>query len=244
VRGPIALTTLALSAVALLGPACASSDGATGGAGSSGAPASGGPSGSYATGLKQGVATYYDATGDGSCGFGPSSNLDVSAFDLANFAGSASCGSCVSVSGPKGAITVRVVDSCPDCTSNHMDLSQEAFAKIADVSAGRVPITFQVVACDVTGNLSYRFKEGSSRWWTALQIRNHRVPIAKVEYRRAGLYTDMPRTDYNYFVDTGGVGDQPSGIALRVTAADGQVLEDTVPSVQPGVVLPGSVQFK
>jgi expansin (peptidoglycan-binding protein) len=231
--------------VALLVLACGSGDGGASSSGGSGnASGSGGSSGTYSTELKQGIATYYAATGGGSCSFDPSSNLDVSAFDLANFAGSASCGACVSVSGPKGAVTVRVVDSCPDCSSNHMDLSKEAFAKIADVSAGRVPITFHTVACDVTGNLSYRFKEGSSKWWTAIQIRNHRVPIAKVEYKKAGAYTDMPRTDYNYFVDTNGVGDQPGGIALRVTAGDGQVLEDTVPSVQPGVVLPGSVQFK
>jgi expansin (peptidoglycan-binding protein) len=230
------------------GGASSSSGSSGSSAGTSGSAGSSGSSGTttLSSELKKGVATFYDYSGGSgvACSFDKDGNTDVTAIDTAEYAKSAACGSCLAVSGPTGQLTVRIVDECPDCDSNHLDLSAEAFAKIADPKDGRVPITYQLVACDVSGNLSYRFKEGSSQYWTAIQVRNHRVPIAKVEYKKAGVYTDMPRADYNYFIDTKGVGEQPSGIALRITAQDGQVVEDMVPGVAAGQVVGGSVQFK
>ncbi len=54
----------------------------------------------------------------------------------------------------------------------------------------------------------------------------------------------MPRADYNYFIDPKGVGDQPAGLPLRITAADGQVVTDSVSGVQDGQLLQGSAQFR
>ena len=139
---------------------------------------------------------------------------------------------------------MKVVDLCPPCQKNHLDLSAQAFAKIADPAAGRISITYQLVACNVKGNMSYHFKEGSSKYWTAIQVLDHRVPIAKLEYQKNGVYTEMPRADYNYFVDPQGVGDQPNGIALRITATNGESVEDKVPGVQENKTFAGSVQFK
>ena len=214
--------------------------------GSSGASSSSGSgsSSTFSSEQKTGIATYYDATGDGSCSFGTSSDLDVAAFNFPEFAESASCGSCIAISGPKGAVTIRIVDSCPGCKEHHIDLSESAFAKIADLKAGRVPITYQTVACKVRGNLSYQFKDGSHEYWTAIQIRNHTLPIAKVEAKKAGVYKEMSRSDYNYFIDDSGIKDDP--IALRITAADGQVVEDELPGAkgQGGNEIAGKVQFK
>jgi expansin (peptidoglycan-binding protein) len=194
----------------------------------------------------KGIATFYDYSGAGevACSFDIGSNTDVAAINTTGYAESASCGSCLDVSGPKGKITLRIVDQCPGCAENHLDLSAQAFAKIADPKAGRVPITYQLVSCPVKGNMSYRIKEGSSKWWTAIQVRNHKLPIAKVEYEKKGVFTAMKREDYNYFVDTSGVGDQPRGIAIRITATDGQVVQDIVPRVQEGAVFAGKVQFR
>ena len=55
------------------------------------------------------------------------------------------------------------------------------FERVAPLSAGRVAITWREVACDVTGPLAFQFKDGSSQYWTAIQIRNHRHAIAGVE---------------------------------------------------------------
>lgn len=191
---------------------------------------------------EQGRATYYGATGDGACGFGPSpGDLMVTAMDLPEWAGSAVCGECLAVTGPKGKVVVRVVDQCPECEAGHLDLSEEAFAVIADPVAGNVPITWQVQACDVSGQLAYAIKDGSSQWWTAIQIRNSRLPVIKLEWLHAGAWEEIARADYNYFVVDGGVG--PDGYQVRVTAVDGRTLTDTLPPVEAGAVVDGEGQF-
>jgi expansin (peptidoglycan-binding protein) len=214
------------------------------GSGSSGSGSSGAGS-TFSAAVQQGKATYYDysSAGQVACSFDITSDTDVTALPEPDFAGSAACGACLEVSGPKGKVTVRVVDLCPDCEPGHIDLSAQAFAKIADPVQGRVPITYQAVACNVTGPMAYRVKEGSSKYWTAIQVRNHRVPVAKVEYLKNGTFTEMPRETYDYFVDTMGVGDQPNGIALRITGADGQVVTDSIPGPQAGEVFTGAAQF-
>jgi expansin (peptidoglycan-binding protein) len=191
---------------------------------------------------EQGRATYYAATGDGACGFGPSpGDLNVAAMDQAEWNGSAVCGECVAVTGPKGSVVVRIVDLCPGCGAGHLDLSQQAFSQIADPLAGNVPVTWQVQACDVTGNVAYAIKDGSSQYWTALQVRNSRLPVTKLEWLQNGAWVDVARTDYDYFVVASGVG--PGSYQVRITAVTGQTLVDVLPPVQPSTVVNGSGQF-
>jgi expansin (peptidoglycan-binding protein) len=194
--------------------------------------------------VHQGVATYYNATGAGACMFDPSpSDLMVAAMNAEEYDNAAYCGAYVFVTGPKGTVTVRIVDLCPECLAGHLDLSREAFAQIADLPQGRVNITWQVVSPALTGPIAYHFKDGSNQWWTAVQIRNHRNPIAKLEYLRDGSqWVDVPRTDYNYFVQTNpGMGLGP--YSFRVTDSYGNVLNDSgIPHVENGTVS-GSGQF-
>jgi expansin (peptidoglycan-binding protein) len=219
---------------------CASSSSGQGGGSGSGGSSGGGP---VLGQSQQGVATYYSADGTGACGFDASPNdLNVAAMDQPEWAGSGVCGECVVVTGPKGNVTVRIVDECPGCEVGHLDLSQQAFAQIADVSAGRVPITWKVVPCNVTGNIAYYIKDGSSQWWTAIQVRNSRLPVAKLEWLQGSTWTGIQRLDYNYFVVGGGVG--PGSYQVRVTAIDGQSLVDTLPAVVPSATVNGSSQFK
>jgi len=205
------------------------------------------PAGSslYSGEIKQGIATSYDATGEGNCLFDATpGDLDVAAIDTADYAKSAACGACVHIKGPNGEVTVRIVDSCPGCDGNHLDLSKSSFAKLAPVEKGRIDITFQTVACSVTGNLAFHFKDGSSKYWTAIQVRNHRLPIAKLEYQKDGAFVEIARQDYNYFVVESGVGDLPNGLLLRVTSVDGQVLEDKLPGDIPNnQTVDGTNQF-
>lgn len=191
-----------------------------------------------------GIATFYDATGDGSCSFGTSSDLDVAAFDFPDFAGSATCGACYNVSGPKGQVTLRIVDSCPGCEAHHMDLSASAFAKIADPVDGRVTITYQAARCSVPDQMTYQYKDGSQQYWTAIQVRDHRVPIAKLEAMKNGAWEELTRSDYNYFIDDQGIKDDP--VMLRITSSDGQVLQDSMPAAADngGKEFKGTVQFK
>lgn len=204
---------------------------------------------------KQGISTWYDADGGGNCGFAPSpKDLMVVAPNKAKYyAGSAICGGCMKVTGPKGSIVVRVVDSCPinqipgDCGTSgaDIDLSEQAFAKIDDLDNGVSHVTFQLVACNVTGSMSYRFKSGSSRWWTGIQVQNHRVPVAKLEVRTStsAAWLALPREDDDYFIATKGLGDTPNGIYLRITASTGDVVEDKIAGVISGQTVPGNEQL-
>ena len=88
----------------------------------------------------------------------------------------------------------------------------------------------------------YHFKDGSNPWWTAVQIRNHRNPIAQLEYYAAGSWVSVPRTSYNYFVQTNpGMG--PGPYTFRVTDSYGNMLTDTgISPIENGTVS-GAGQF-
>jgi expansin (peptidoglycan-binding protein) len=191
-----------------------------------------------------GIATYYSANGDGACMFGPSpGDLMVSAMNADEYDNAAACGTYVHVSGPKGEVTVRIVDLCPECRLGHLDLSREAFAQIADLPLGRVDITWRVVSPALPGPVAYHFKDGSNQWWTAVQVRNHRNPVAKLEYLDAGGdWVAVPRTDYNYFVQTDpGMG--PGPYTFRITDSYGNSLIDSgIAHVENGTVS-GAAQF-
>lgn len=175
-----------------------------------------------------GEATYYtEADGSGNCSFPATPNdLFVGAMNQLDYANSAACGACATIDGPNGSITVRIVDRCPECAKGDIDLSPVAFDQIAPRSAGRVPIQWRYVPCDVSGNLVFHFKDGSNPWWTAIQVRNHRTPIATLEARlENGTYRSLERVEYNYFLAEDGLGQGP--YTLRVTDVDGNVIEVT-----------------
>ncbi len=158
-----------------------------------------------------------------------------------DYADSAVCGGCAHIVGPSGDITIRIVDQCPECPQGNIDLSPEAFDGIAQRSLGRVAIQWTYVACAVTGDVSYRFKEGSSQYWTAVQVRNHRYRVAKFEYEKSGAFVNVTRQDYNYFVEPNGMG--PGPYAFRVTDVYGAVVTDTGIPLEVAQVVPGSSQF-
>lgn len=190
-----------------------------------------------------GEATYYDADGTGNCSFDASADRMIAAINDADYAGSAPCGACVEVTGPDGVIRVRIVDRCPGCAPGDLDLSPEAFKMIAPVELGRVEISWHYVPCVVEGPLAYRFKEGSSQWWTALQVRNHRHAIASLEYSVDGgdTFVSIKRENYNYFVAPEGVGAEP--FDLRVSDVYGQVVTDGGLVVADGIVVEGTANM-
>jgi expansin (peptidoglycan-binding protein) len=192
---------------------------------------------------QDGLITFYDADGSGNCSFEPSQNLDVAAMNIGQYQDSAVCGACVEIEGPKGNLRVRIVDSCPDCpTKGHLDLSRQAFAKIANPVDGRVNVRWRMVTCDVQGPIRYHFKDGSSQWWAAIQVLNHRLPVAKLEYWKNNAWVNVKRESFNYFVEPSGMG--AGSIKVRVTASDGQTLEDTLPGAASNKTYDGAAQFK
>jgi expansin len=193
--------------------------------------------------MHSGEATYYDfADGSGNCGFPATPNdLMVGAMNHVDYAGSAVCGACVRIDGPNGSVDVRIVDQCPECPEGNIDLSPDAFAKIAALEAGRVPIAWQYIECNVDGPIVYHFKDGSNAYWTAVQLRNHRNAIARFEVQQAGAWVEVARVDYNYFVKDDGMGEGP--FDFRITDVAGNVLEDHGIPLLDDADAPGSAQF-
>lgn len=192
--------------------------------------------------VHHGYATFYNATGAGACSYDTTTDLMVGAMNSVDYAGSEICGATVSVTGPKSTILIKIVDGCPGCSAGSIDLSPEAFALIADTSLGKVPISWYITASHVTGPIVYHFKSGSSQYWTAVQIRNHRYPISKLEYVAPdGKFTKVNRTTYDYFVQPGGMGKGP--YIFRVTDMYGHTLVDSSIALTPGGNVRGDGQF-
>ncbi|CAG8484966.1 491_t:CDS:2 [Ambispora leptoticha] len=99
-------------------------------------------------GMFFGEATYYN-TGLGACGKYNSDTDIVVAINKAQWGSTTNtnsnkiCGKKITVNGPKGHVTVKVVDMCADCEYGSLDLSPSAFDKIASRSAGRVRISWK-----------------------------------------------------------------------------------------------------
>jgi expansin (peptidoglycan-binding protein) len=104
-------------------------------------------SSSSSSGSYSGDGTFY-APGLGSCGWDNSASEMIVALNHGQMANGANpnknpmCGKSISVTGPKGSVTVKVVDTCPGCSTGDLDLSPAAFNKIADPAKGRVKINW------------------------------------------------------------------------------------------------------
>ena len=192
---------------------------------------------------QKGQGTYYAATGAGSCSYDPSpDDLMVAAINTPQYFNGQSCGMCAAVAGPKGSIVLRIVDLCPECKAGDLDLSEQAFVMIADKADGHVPISWVPVACTVRGPIAIRFKEGSSQWWLALQVRNSRLPISMIEMQTTAGFVALEQQDYNYAVNASGPG--PGPYSLRITAIDGQQVTEAGVPLRAGDIVQGTQQFQ
>ncbi|MFI6931662.1 expansin EXLX1 family cellulose-binding protein [Streptomyces sp. NPDC050287] len=191
----------------------------------------------------QGVATAYEAgDGNGACLFGPSPDLMIAAMNTTDYETSKACGAYVLVRAANGrSITVRITNECPlPCAPGQLDLSQQAFAKLADLKVGRIPISWSLVSPSTSGTISMRYKTGSSPYWCAIQAIGHRNPVARLDIHTTGGWRQLPRTGYNYFISADGRG---CGSAVRLTDIYGEQLTITGIAVRPDVVQPTQVQF-
>ncbi|MGW2724857.1 expansin EXLX1 family cellulose-binding protein [Streptomyces sp. NPDC001492] len=190
-----------------------------------------------------GVATAYAAgDGNGACLFGPSDDLMIAAMNTTDYETARACGAYVLVHAANGAsVTVRITNECPlPCAPGQLDLSQQAFAKLADLKVGRLSITWQLVSPGTVGTMSIRYKTGSSPYWCGIQVIGHRNPVARLEVRTSGGWRQLPRTDYNYFISADGGG---CGGSIRVTDLYGEQLTVSGIALRPDVVQPTRVQF-
>ncbi|MFF9773692.1 expansin EXLX1 family cellulose-binding protein [Streptomyces sp. NPDC013978] len=190
-----------------------------------------------------GIATFYDAgNGEGgACSFGASDDVMTAAMNTTDYEVSKACGAYVRVRAGGAAVTVRITNECPSpCKPGQLDLSAEAFAKLAAPSRGEIPITWSLLSPAAADPLSIRYKTGSSQYWCGIQVLGHRNPVARLEVRAGGAWTPLPRTEYNYFLSEQGGG---CGGALRITDIYGEQLTVEGLPVRPDVVQRTGVQF-
>jgi expansin (peptidoglycan-binding protein) len=182
--------------------------------------------------VHSGQATYYTSrSGSGNCSFPaePPDNLYV-ALSPGEYAVAGACGGYLDVTGPHGTVRVKITDQCPGCATGHIDLSRTAFARIADTSAGLVSVSYRAVTDPpLSAPLSFRVKDGSSRYWFALLVDNHGNPLRSVEAQPAGGgWHPLSRADYNYWLASDGLGNGP--FSVRVTDVYGN--QATVPGIR------------
>ncbi|WP_298543919.1 expansin EXLX1 family cellulose-binding protein [uncultured Aquimarina sp.] len=179
--------------------------------------------------IHTGEGTFYDGVAGGVFG---NCSLPVATGDYMHCAlnnidydSSNACGSCIEVTGIKGSVILNVVDRCPECASGDVDMTMDAFAMIAEVIDGRVPISWKFVPCETMLNgetIKINFKEGSSEFWTAIQFRDINHAISKMEYQLPdNTWKNTNRELYNFFIETSGI---PSPMNLRITSILGEEL--------------------
>ncbi|KAJ5463115.1 hypothetical protein N7475_008059 [Penicillium sp. IBT 31633x] len=181
------------------------------------------------TGGNAGEATFYGGNvGGGTCSFSGytlPSHLFGTALSLERWDDAANCGNCVSVTGPNGnSVKAMIVDQCPECESNHIDLFQEAFAELSDISAGIIEVNWSYVSCDLDGPLKLKNKEGTSEYWFSMQVVNANEAVTSLEVSTDGgsSWQGTTRTYYNFFENSAGFG--TSTVDVRITGSSGKTV--------------------
>jgi expansin (peptidoglycan-binding protein) len=188
-----------------------------------------------------GEATHYElaAGGMGNCSYPspPAGQLYV-ALSPPEYGAAAACGSYLQVTGPDGSVTVEVIDQCPECQAGHIDLSEQAFARIAPLNTGLVPVSYQtLVDPPLPAPLSMLVKPGSSAYYLALLPVGTGNPLASVTVSQgAGNWRPLTRTTYGYWLAPSGAGPGPFTVRL----ADSVGHRATVSGIRlaPGVLQP------
>ena len=177
-----------------------------------------------------GKGTYYGATGAGNAGYDVV-QVDqlgrITALNRQQWNNSEGSGAFFEVSGSyqregkADPITVMVVDQMPD-RDNGLDLSAEAFARVADPIAGVVDLQYQLVSPADNFVTPYGHKIGdgiivdrlveSNPYWPALRLTNHRNPVQGVALiTDSGETVSLERKPHNIFVLEQGIGGPLTG---------------------------------
>jgi len=184
------------------------------------------------------IATHYVLNGGGgNCSYPapPPDNLYV-AMPASEYDAAAPCGSYLEVTGPDGSVRVKVVDQCPECAAGHIDLSATAFARIAPLSAGLIPVSYHTIADPpLPGPLSFIVKTGSSRYWLALVVMNTGNALSEVQVESgSGGWQTLTRTNYNAWIAQSGAG--PGPFTIRLTDTLGNQATASGIALEPGAV--------
>jgi expansin (peptidoglycan-binding protein) len=189
-------------------------------------------------GSNSGIATHYVLqAGGGNCSYPgpPASHLFV-ALSAPEYNGAAPCGSYLMVKGPGGSVRVEVIDQCPECKAGHIDLSEAAFARLAPLVKGIIPVSYHTIANPpLPAPVAFEVKNGSSRWWLALFVMNTGNAIASVQIEtRPGHWLKLAHSSWNGWIAQQGAG--PGPFTVRVTDALGHQVTIHDVALKPSTV--------
>ncbi len=154
------------------------------------------------------------------------------------------CDACILIETGQGkSIVARVVTYGVTSHDDNLDVSPSVYESI---HMGEWPrnMSWQLTACPDTGNLIYEFQTEANIWWTSLWVRNARVLIDKVEVKSSNHseYYELRRGGDGTLTDGSGFGDGP--FTLRMTAIDGQVIEENFDGFETGELVFSNQQFR
>lgn len=213
----------------------------------------------FDAGVENGRITYYAQSNFVACDI-PMSEWPqyTTALSEKHFQGGLACGATVRLMNAGKEIRAMVVDLCPVvgneewCSGDmtHFDLGNATtFAQLEPPVTGVKQITFEWIPTPVGDTpVKLRLKDGINNWWIAIEVINHRYPIAKLEIKdpQSGAWRAGDRTKpgmYNYWqFDFTGNGLTPP-FQIRITDQYGQVIEETGTVVQEKYMWTGTHQF-
>lgn len=197
--------------------------------------------------IHNGEGTHYilSSNDTGNCSF-DHNNINpfyIGAINAIDYGSADLCGTCINITGPNGMVKVKIIDQCPECLEGDIDLSPEAFKKLAPLVIGRIPISWKIIPCEVIGNISLYYKNGSNPFWTAVQVRNHKNPIEKLAFwdNSSASYIDLPREKYNFFVKNNGMGVGPHQFRITDIYGDIKIVKNM--NLLPNIEQESNVQF-
>lgn len=154
------------------------------------------------------------------------------------------CDACILITTDTGrSIVARVVTYGVEQEAGDIDVSPSVYEALNSDEYPR-KMTWQFAKCPDTGGLYYEFQTEANPWWTSLWVRNPRVPIAKVEVKGTNNadYLELRRESDGTLNADSGFGEGP--FTLRVTAIDGQVLEQPFDGFSAGELVTSDKQFQ
>ncbi|EHA21207.1 hypothetical protein ASPNIDRAFT_213462 [Aspergillus niger ATCC 1015] len=242
-------STVIVTEVVTATPASTSTSSTAASAATSSASSSSSSTSSALSSEYSGEATFYGGNvSGGTCSFTEytiPSGLFGTALSSQRWDNAAECGACVEVTGPSGTkIKAMVVDECPECDSNHLDLFESAFSELADISKGVISIDWEYVACGITSPIELVNKSGTSAYWFAMQVVNSNLPVTKLEVSTdsGSTWQSTTRSSYNYFENQSGFGTDT--VDVRVTAEGGSQITVKNVSVSSGSSVTASSNFE
>jgi hypothetical protein len=167
----------------------------------------------------------------------------LSGVSNAHMDGGAVCDACILIETAEGlSIVARVVTYGVTNEPGDIDVSPSVYDVLNQDEYPRT-MTWQFADCPDTGTLRYEFQTEANVWWTSLWVRNPRVPVVMVEVQSANheSYVELTRAGDGTVTDGGGFGE--GAFTLRLTAMDGQVIEDSFTGFSPGELIVSTQQF-